>query len=188
MMNSVHLTFVFTALIYFGVAFTGYQTFGNAVEPNILISLSRPTGVMVAANLAVVFHVLAGFHVYLFPLLDYIDGIAIKKGLLPSAVLYRVIVRSSLVLLITFLAAAIPFFEVVLGFLGAISVTPTTFIMPCLLWLKLKKPRPASWEFWFCWATVPIMTAIMVIGATGAVRDFIIKVVKEKGGGRPFAW
>ena len=188
MMNSVHLTFAFTAFFYFSVAFTGYQTFGNAVATNILVSLSKPTGVMVAANIAVVFHVLAGFHVYLFPLLDYIDGLAIKKGLLPSAVLYRVIVRSSLVLLISFLAAAIPFFEVVLGLLGALSITPTTFIMPCLLWLKLKKPRPASWEFWFCWATVPIMTAVMFVGAAGAVREFIVKVVKEKGGGRPFAW
>lgn len=188
MMNSVHLTFALTAFFFFSVAFTGYKTFGNAVTPNILISLSKPTGVMVAANVAVIFNVLAGFHVHLFPLLDYIDGIAIRRGLLPSAVLYRVVVRSGLVLLISFLAAAIPFFEVVLGLLGALSITPTTFIMPCLLWLKLKKPRPASWEFWFCWLTVPVMTAVMVIGAAGAVRAFIVKVIQEKEGRRPFAW
>ena len=187
-MSSVHLTFAFVAFFYFTVAFTGYLTFGNAVASNVLISLSKPTGVMVAANVAVIFHVLAAYHVYLFPLLDYIDGLAIRKGLLPSAVLYRVIVRSTLVLLISFLAAAIPFFEVVLGLIGALSITPTTFIMPCLLWLKLKKPRPASWEFWFCWATVPIMTTVMFVGAAGAVREFIVKVVQEKEGGRPFAW
>jgi amino acid permease len=233
-MHSVHLTFVLTAFFYFSVAFSGYATFGNAVEPNVLISLSKPLGVMVAANIMVVFHVLAGFHVYLFPLLDYIDGLAIKRGVLPSAVLYRGIVRSTLVLLISFVAAAVPFFEVILGFLGALSITPTTFIMPCLLWLKLKKPRPASWEFWFCWLTVPvrgagtrfvffffstssktfpslslshafslnpplrrqitylktpqIMTAIMFLGTAGAVREFIVKVIKDKAGGRPFAW
>jgi hypothetical protein len=28
------------------------------------------------------------------------------------------------------------------------------------------------------------MTAVMVIGAAGAVREFIVKVVQEKGGGR----
>ena len=155
-MISVHLTFVLTAFFYFSVAFTGYATFGNAVEPNVLISLSKPLGVIVAANIMVIFNVLANFHVYLFPLLDYIDGLAIKRGVLPSALLYRVIVRSTFVLLISFVAAAIPFFEVILGFLGALSVTPTTFIMPCLLWLKLKKPRPASLEFWFCWLTVPV--------------------------------
>ena len=273
-MHSVHLTFVLTAFFYFSVAFSGYATFGNAVEPNVLISLSKPLGVMVAANIMVIFHVLAGFHVYLFPLLDYIDGLAIKRGVLPSAVLYRAIVRSTLVLLISLVAAAVPFFEVILGFLGALSVTPTTFIMPCLLCLKLKKPRPASWEFWFCWLTVPvrgagtrfffflsppylfeihlrnplflsltpfsldsppppppprhhhqttpppppprrrprrprprpppppprhhhqttppktpqIMTVIMFLGAAGAVREFIVKVIKDKAGGRPFAW
>jgi amino acid permease len=136
----------------------------------------------------VIFHVLAGFHVFLFPLLDYIDGVAIKKGLLPSALLYRLVVRSSLVLLISFVAAAIPFFEVVLGLLGALSITPTTFIMPCLLFLKLRKPRAGSWEFWFCCVTVPVMTVIMFLGAAGAIREFIVKVVKDKEGGRPFQW
>ena len=48
MMNSVHATFAFTAFFYFSVAFSGYSVFGNAVEPNILVSLSRPTGLMVA--------------------------------------------------------------------------------------------------------------------------------------------
>ena len=34
------------------------------------------------------------------------------------------------------------------------------------------------------------MTAVMFLGAAGAVRQFIVKVikVKEKAGGRPFAW
>ena len=188
MMTSVHLTFASTAFFYFSVAFTGYHTFGNAVEPNILLSLSRPAGVMVAANAMVIFHVLAGFHVYLFPLLDYIDGLAIRRGLLPSASLYRLVVRSALVLFVSFMAAALPFFEVVLGLLGALSITPTTFIMPCVLWLKLKGPRARSWEFWFCWLTVPVMTAIMLAGAAGAVRELIVKVIREKEGLRPFEW
>jgi len=117
-----------------------------------------------------------------------IDGAAIKKGILPSSPLYRLIARTIVVLLITFVAAAVPFFEVVLGFLGAVSITPTTFIMPCLLWLKLKNPTPKDWQFWFCWITVPIMTVVMCVGAMGAVRDFFIKVIKEKEGGKPFSW
>jgi len=117
-----------------------------------------------------------------------IDGAAIKRGILPSSILYRLIVRTIMVLLIALVAAAVPFFEVVLGFLGALSVTPTTFIMPCLLWLKLKNPRPCDWKFWFCWITVPIMTVVMILGAMGAVKEFVSKVIQERNGGRPFAW
>ena len=50
MMNSVHATFAFTAFFYFSVAFTGYFVFGNAVEANILISLSKPLGVILAGE------------------------------------------------------------------------------------------------------------------------------------------
>ena len=32
------------------------------------------------------------------------------------------------------------------------------------------------------------MTAIMFLGAAGAVREFIVKVIKDNAGGRPFAW
>ena len=32
------------------------------------------------------------------------------------------------------------------------------------------------------------MTAVMFVGAAGAVRELIVKVIKEKAGGRPFAW
>lgn len=66
MMRSVDLTFLLTAFLYFSVAFTGYAVFGNSVAPNVLISLSKPTALMLAANIAVVFHVLAGFHVSFF--------------------------------------------------------------------------------------------------------------------------
>lgn len=58
MLTSVHVTFFLTALSYFSVAITGFWAFGNNVASNILTTLSRPVGVIVAANLAVFFHVM----------------------------------------------------------------------------------------------------------------------------------
>ena len=61
MLTSVHVTFFLTAACYFSVAITGFWAFGSGVNiltPNILTTLSRPVGVIVAANLAVFFNVM----------------------------------------------------------------------------------------------------------------------------------
>ena len=58
MMLSVNITFILTALCYFSVAITGFWAFGNSVKPNVLVSLDKPVGVIVAANLAVFLHVM----------------------------------------------------------------------------------------------------------------------------------
>lgn len=131
----------------------------------------------------------AGYHVYLFPLIDMADGVALKRGILPSSPLWRLGLRTTFVVLIGIVASAVPFFGVVLGFLGAVSITPTTFMMPCALWLKLRKPTPRQWQWWFCWFTLAVMGVVMVVGATGAVRDFIVTVVEGAGSERaPFRW
>ena len=131
----------------------------------------------------------AGYHVYLFPLIDMADGVALKHGILPSSPLWRAGLRTSFVVAVAVVASAVPFFGVVLGFLGAVSITPTTFMMPCALWLKLRRPTPRQWQWWFCWATLGVMSVIMVVGAAGAVREFLVTVVDGEGGERaPFKW
>ena len=115
------------------------------------------------------------------------DGAALKHGILPSSLLWRLLLRSSCVLCIAVVACALPFFGTILGFVGAISITPTTFMMPCALWLKLKKPTTKDWRLYFCWATLAVMSAVMVLGAVGAVLDFIEEVVFGHGA-KPFEW
>jgi amino acid permease len=224
MQLSVLVTFALTALCYFSVAITGYWAFGSAVADNILTSLSRPVGAIVAANLAVFFHVLgkvlgdgavvervchsrrdistsprlspfslnppASYHVFLFPLLDIFDGQALKWGILPSSLQWRLLLRSTCVVSIAVVASALPFFGTILAFIGALCITPTTFLMPALLWWKLKKPTWKQADFYFCIMTLIVMTAVMVLGATGAVRDLILQVFKPVNGKRApsFEW
>jgi len=57
-LTSVRLTFLLTAWCYFSVAISGFWAYGAGVAPNILVSLDKPTGVIVAANLAVFLHVM----------------------------------------------------------------------------------------------------------------------------------
>ena len=50
-------------IAYIVVAFIGYYMFGNNIEDNILISLEKPTWLIVAANMFVVIHVIGSYQV-----------------------------------------------------------------------------------------------------------------------------
>lgn len=56
-----------------------------------------------------------------------------------------------------------------MGLFGAISVTPTTFFLPALLWLRWA--RPARWSASWClnWALLVVTAVVGVMGAIGSV-------------------
>ena len=188
MMRSVHATFWLAAACYGAVSIAGFWAFGSAVNPNILLTMggggsAALKGVIAAANAAVVIHVLAGYQVYLFPLIDILEGVALSHRILPNAA-FRLVTRTGLVVLIGLAACAIPFFSAILGILGALSVTPTTFMMPCILWLHLgpggrgrgwwKSPGAArDWTWWAAIIALTLSTLVMVLGTLGAVDQFV---------------
>eukprot|EP00884_Botryococcus_braunii_P006433 jgi/Botrbrau1/15791/Bobra.4_1s0142.1 len=173
MMRGVWAAFILTPICYYTVAISGYWAYGRSVEPNILLSLGRPKGLIAAANLFVFLHVVAGYQVYTFPLIDMYDQVAVKRGINPGNVLWRLAVRSAMVVFTAVIACLIPFFGDLMGFLGAIAVTPTTYIMPCILWLIAMKPRWTHWTFWFCYLSLPITFSIMILGSIGSIRNII---------------
>lgn len=63
MWKGVVVAYIVVALCYFPVALIGYYMFGNKVEDNILISLEKPTWLIVAANMFVVIHVIGSYQV-----------------------------------------------------------------------------------------------------------------------------
>jgi hypothetical protein len=67
----------------------------------------------------------------------------------------------------------IPFFGSLMGLIGAITVTPTTFLLPPLLWLLYK--RPAKWgiEWSVNWFLVVVTGIIGVLGTIGAIYGIV---------------
>ena len=93
------------------------------------------------------------------------------------------VLRTVYVCLTCLLACIIPFFGQMMGLVGAIGSTPTNFILPCLLWLTLCKPRPwRSAMWWLCWGLVGVGVAIGVLGAAGAVYG-IVQAAASGGSG-----
>jgi amino acid permease len=174
MMKGVNAAFVLTGVCYLLVTVTGFHAFGVGVPDNVLAGFGGDFGSAVAvANLMVVLHVAAAYQVFTQPVFDSIESsMAAKLGKKPN-VIYRVAMRTLYVAVLTFVAIVVPFFGSLMGLVGAIGITPTTFLLPCLLWVM--KERPPTWSFsWVLnWGLVGVTACVGMLGAIGACYSLV---------------
>ena len=111
--------------------------------------------------------------VYSFPLHDMMEGRLLRWGIHMNW-WRRVIQRTAYVCVTAFVACLLPFFGDLMSLIGAIGVTPTTFVYPCILWLWLKRPPWRSFDFWACWFIAVALTTVGVLGAIGAIRQILV--------------
>lgn len=63
MMKGIYFAYVIVTLAYFPVATAGYAAYGNEVNADVLLSVSRPAGLIAVANFMVVIHIAASYQV-----------------------------------------------------------------------------------------------------------------------------
>lgn len=56
-----------------------------------------------------------------------------------------------------------------MGFFGAVAITPTTFLLPALLWIYWERPPKLSWCFISNATIVVVTAAIGIMGCIGSV-------------------
>lgn len=174
------LAYIGVAFCYFPVALIGYYIFGNSVDDNILITLERPPWLIATANMFVVVHVVGGFQVYAMPVFDMIETYLVKTLKFPPSFALRFSTRSLYVVLTTFIGICVPFFGSLLGFLGGFAFAPSSFFLPCIIWLMLKKPKKFGTSWIINWACIVIGLALMIISPIGALRNIILSAKDYK--------
>ncbi|WOL15578.1 lysine histidine transporter 1 [Canna indica] len=179
MWKGVVAAYVLVALCYFPVALVGYWAFGNAVEEDILVSLKRPWWLIAAANMMVVVHVVGSYQVYAMPVFDMMESLLVKKYRFPPGQTLRLIARSIYVALTMVVAIIFPFFNELLGFFGGFAFAPTTYFLPCIIWLSICKPRRFSLSWIINWVSKTICIIIgvllMIVSSIGGLRKIILK-------------
>lgn len=60
-----------------------------------------------------------------------------------------------------------------MGFIGALGTGPTTFWLPSVIYLTLKKPKMNSWHFWASWTCIVLGVIVTVVGSIGGLRGII---------------
>ncbi|XP_030450285.1 lysine histidine transporter 1-like isoform X2 [Syzygium oleosum] len=175
MWRGVLVAYIVVALCYFPVALIGYWIFGNSVKDNILISLGKPAWLIALANMFVVVHVIGSYQISARPVFDMIETVLVKKWHFKPTRTLRFITRNIYVAFTMFIAITFPFFGGLLSFFGGFAFAPTTYFLPCIMWLAIKKPRRFSLSWWTNWICIVIGVLLMVLAPIGGLRQIIIQ-------------
>ncbi|KAG6601305.1 Lysine histidine transporter-like 6 [Cucurbita argyrosperma subsp. argyrosperma] len=165
--------YIINAICYFPVALIGYWAFGQAVEDNVLLNLKRPAWLIASANLMVVVHVIGSYQVYAMPVFDMLERIMRKRFNFPDGFLLRFITRTAYVAFTIFVGVTFPFFGDLLGFFGGFGFAPTSYFLPSVMWLVMKKPKRYSGSWFINWASILIGVFIMLASTVGGLRNII---------------
>ncbi|KAK3410296.1 hypothetical protein EUGRSUZ_J02297 [Eucalyptus grandis] len=175
MWKGVIVAYIVVALCYFPVALIGYWMFGNSVEDDILISLNKPKWLIALANMFVVIHVIGSYQVYAMPVFDMIETVLVKKLHFKPTGTLRFVARNVYVAFTMFVAITFPFFGSLLSFFGGFAFAPTTYFLPCIMWLAIYKPRKFSLSWWSNWVCIILGLLLMILSPIGGLRQIIIK-------------
>ncbi len=83
-------------------------------------------------------------------------------------------IRWAYVLSTALVGCVVPFFGALMNLIGAVAITPTTFVLPCVLWLYWRRPSARSLEFAAAMCVAVVMTAVGVLGTISAFRTIIL--------------
>ncbi|CAL5097668.1 unnamed protein product [Urochloa decumbens] len=180
MWRGVVAAYAIVALCYFSVAFAGYYAFGNAVDPNVLITLDRPRWLIAAANLMVVVHVVGGYQVFAMPMFDMIETLLVKRHKFAPGFWLRFAARSAYVAATMFVGITFPFFDGLLGFFGGFGFAPTTYFIPCIMWLILKKPKKYGLTWFINIICIVIGVLLTLVSSIGGLRQIILDAKNYK--------
>ncbi|KAJ0973099.1 hypothetical protein J5N97_021058 [Dioscorea zingiberensis] len=180
MWKGVVVAYIIVAICYFPVAWFGYWAFGNSVNDNILISLEKPVWLIAAANMMVVIHVIGSYQIYAMAVFDMMETVLVKQLRFPPGITLRLIARSLFVAFTLFIAICFPFFGGLLGFFGGFALAPTTYFLPCIIWLAVYKPKRFSLSWLINWVLIVLGVILMILAPIGGLRNIILSAKSYK--------
>lgn len=153
MKRAVNVSVAVMTGFYISVACSGFASQGYDQEPYILKQFEgiAPNWVLYMANAMVILHLIAAYQVWSqphFALVEEWVEHGVCKDVKNPSIRYitrglplRILYRSLYVVLVTFLAILLPFFESILGFVGAIGFWPMTVFFPINCWIRVFRPK-----------------------------------------------
>eukprot|EP01025_Chloroclados_australasicus_P014721 TRINITY_DN1693_c0_g1_i2.p1 TRINITY_DN1693_c0_g1~~TRINITY_DN1693_c0_g1_i2.p1 ORF type:complete len:332 (-),score=40.72 TRINITY_DN1693_c0_g1_i2:86-1081(-) len=171
MLKGFVVSCLLSVFLYFFVAVTGYLAFGNAVSQNVLLSVRRPVWVSAAASGMVFLHVVAAYQVFSMPVFEWFQSVVAKK--IEIGRLFRFVYRAIFVLLGAVVAGGLPFFAAMNGFVGAVGIGMTTFIVPFLMMYVFFNDDMRPYTKFAIIAIVIAMALLSLLGCAGAVYNIV---------------
>ncbi|KAK7275613.1 hypothetical protein RIF29_16732 [Crotalaria pallida] len=200
MKNATLISVLVTTIFYMLCSCFGYASFGDQSPGNLLTGFGfyNPYWLIDIANAAIIIHLVGAYQVFVQPLFSFIETNAAKKfpncdfinkdievPIIPGAKpyklnIFRLIWRTIFVILTTIIAMLLPFFNDIVGLLGAIAFWPLTVYFPVEMYIAQKKIPKASLQWismqMLSFACLLVTLAAGVGSVAGIVND--LKVYK----------
>lgn len=189
-----------TTFFYLCCGCFGYAAFGDATPGNLLTGFGffEPYWLIDIANVCIIIHLVGGYQIYSQPIYSTADRWFTKKypnsgfvnnfhkvklPLLPSFEinLFRFCFRTSYVISTTGLAILFPYFNSVLGLLGAINFWPLAIYFPVEMYFVQKKVGAWTRK----WIVLRIFSfacfLVTMVGFVGSFEGIISEKIRGKG-------
>ncbi|MBA0556518.1 hypothetical protein Golob_026608 [Gossypium lobatum] len=180
MWKGVIVAYLIVAICYLPVAFIGYWAFGNSVNDNILLTLENPTWLIATANIFVVIHVIGSYQIFAMPVFDMLESYMVKELRFRPCLRLRLISRTLYVAFTMVVAICFPFFGGLLSFFGGFAFAPTSYYLPCIIWLIICKPKRFSLTWFINWICIVLGVLLMVLSPIGGLRSIIVSAKDYK--------
>ncbi|BBN20699.1 amino acid permease [Marchantia polymorpha subsp. ruderalis] len=186
-----------TTLFYISVGCAGYAAFGNEAPGDLLTDFGfyEPWWLVDFANACLVVHLIGAYQVFAQPVFAFVEGWITKRrpdshfihknfdlvlpwGSTYHLNLFRLTWRSGYVAVTTLLAILLPFFNAIMGLLGAIGFWPLTIYFPIQMYKKQAAINFGS-KKWYMLNAVSAICLLVTLAAAVASIQSIIQKSKE---------
>ncbi|XVF44947.1 hypothetical protein PTKIN_Ptkin02bG0164000 [Pterospermum kingtungense] len=189
-----------TTIFYMSCGVLGYAAFGNKAPGNFLTGFGfyEPYWLIDVANMCIVVHLVGAYQVFCQPIFERVEDwcfglwpnnsfIKGRPTYLPLCGVYhfsalRLVWRTAYVIMTTIVAMIIPFFNDILGLLGAASFWPLTVYLPIQMHIAREKIQPYSWKWIWLNTLVVLCLLISLLAAAGSIQG----IVKDLHTFKPF--
>ncbi|KAJ7543912.1 hypothetical protein O6H91_09G058100 [Diphasiastrum complanatum] len=190
-----------TTFFYTAIGCFGYAAFGNNAPGDLLTGFGfyNPYWLVDFANACIVLHLIGAYQVFCQPLFALIENRTSKRwsnsklihdshvmhvpfyGPL-SVNLFRLIMRTVFVSATTLVALLLPFFNDIVGLIGAYGFWPLTVYFPIAMYISQHKVR--SWTIKWVW--LQVLSAICLLVSVSAAFGSIAGIVQDLKHYTPF--
>ncbi|KAJ4964224.1 hypothetical protein NE237_024163 [Protea cynaroides] len=182
-----------TTLFYMMCGCFGYAAFGNDAPGNFLTGFGfyEPFWLIDIANVCIVIHLVGTYRVFCQPIFGFVEDsctqwwpesgfikneYAVKIPFLEPYYInfFRLVWRTTYVILATVIAMIFPFFNDIVGFVGATTFWPLTVYFPIEMYIaqaKIKKYSPRwTWLKILSWACL----IVSIVAAIGSIQGLAV--------------
>ncbi|AAG31003.1 amino acid permease, putative [Arabidopsis thaliana] len=201
MRKATFVSVAVTTVFYMLCGCVGYAAFGDNAPGNLLAhgGFRNPYWLLDIANLAIVIHLVGAYQVYCQPLFAFVEKEAsrrfpesefvtkeIKIQLFPGKPfnlnLFRLVWRTFFVMTTTLISMLMPFFNDVVGLLGAIGFWPLTVYFPVEMYIA-QKNVPRWGTKWVC---LQVLSVTCLFVSVAAAAGSVIGIVSDLKVYKPF--